>query len=158
MMTRSKGLLIVAAIFLTGAAVGALGLEAWHAWRGGVFGKVERLGPGGFIMDHMTRDLGLSSEQQARIRPLVEEMVAKLDEARKPCFEAGEAVHEKYQGLIRKELTPDQAKKHDEFLKRLHARKLHEGPPPPPPGGPGLFGGPPPPPPGAGPQGPPPGQ
>ncbi|WP_243358118.1 hypothetical protein [Fundidesulfovibrio terrae] len=143
-MTRSKGLLIVAAIFLTGAAVGALGLEAWHAYRGGAFGKMERMGPAGFIMDHMNRELGLSSEQQAKIRPLVEEMVTKMDEARKPCFDAGEAVLEKYQGMIRTQLTPDQAKKHDEFLKRLRAR----GPHGPPPGGPGLFGGPPPPPPG----------
>ena len=157
-MTRGKGWLIAIAIFLTGAVVGALGLDAWHMMRGGPFGQVERLGPAGFIMEHMTGDLGLEPEQLWKIRPIVEEMVTKLDETRKPCIQEEEAVFEEYQAKIRATLLPQQIKRHDEMLERLRKLRQFRPPPRPPLGPPPMFGAPPGPPLGPPPMfGPPPG-
>lgn len=147
-MTRSKGWLIAIAIFLTGAVVGALGLDAWRMLRGGPFGKVERLGPAGFIMEHLSRELGLTPEQQSIIRPVVDEMVVKMDETRKPCIQEDEILFEQYQSRIHGMLQPEQAKRHDDLLERLRKFRKFGPPPGPPPGPPSLFGPPPGPPPG----------
>ena len=144
-MSRGKGWLLASALFLTGAAVGALGLEAWHATRGGPFDRMARQGPAAFITDRMSHELGLTPAQQAQIRPIIEEMVAKMDQSREPCMAEGEAISERYQAKVRNLLTPEQAAKHDAIMKRLREQRRLMPPPPgplpgPPPDGP--FGGP----------------
>jgi len=162
-MSRGKGLLIALVIFLTGVVVGAFGLEAFRVLRGGPFKHLEGKGPAGFIMEHMSKDLGLSDSQRKEIEPLILEMITKIDQIRRPVQEQEEPVFEEYMARVRQHLTEAQAAKQDEIVKRMRDfRKRmqqgpHNGPPPPPPppdglffGGPGgLPGGPPP---GPGPQ------
>lgn len=138
-MSKVQGWLLAAALLLSGAVVGALGMEAWRVWSGGPFGRMERLGPAAFVVDRMTKDLGLTKDQQDKITPLAEEMFAKTAEARKPFLEIEEAIFEEYQAKIRQLLTPEQAVKHEEVLSRIreHRKRMLAGPPPgPPPGGP----------------------
>lgn len=144
-MSRRKGLLIALAIFLTGVVVGALGQEVWRIAQGGPFGRIERMGPAGFIVEQMTRELGLSAEQREKIRPVIEEMVARLGEARKPFMAVEDALMDEYQGRVRQYLTPGQAAKHEAIIARIREHRGKMMPPPPPPGGGGLFGPPPPP-------------
>lgn len=156
-MTRSKGLILAAVLFLTGALVGVLAGEAWHLLRGGPFGRMERLGPKAFILERMGEDLVLTADQKAKLKPLIEEMVDKLDQVHKPCFEEDQVIFERYQAQIRSLLTPEQAAKHKAMMERFSRRNGPGMPPPPPPGHPGdgPRGMPPPPPPGSPPPPPP---
>lgn len=156
-MSRGKGLLIALVIFLTGAIVGAFGLEAFRVLRGGPFKHLEGKGPAGFIMERMSKDLGLSESQRKEIEPVILEMIAKIEQIRRPIQEQEEPVFDEYMARVRQHLTEAQAVKQDEIVKRMRDfRKRmqqgpHDGPPPPPPPG-GLFFGPPGgPPPGPGP-------
>lgn len=156
-MSRRKGLLIALVIFLTGAIVGAFGLEAFRVLRGGPFQHLEGKGPAGFIMERMSKDLGLSESQRKEIEPVILEMITKIDQIRRPIQEQEESVFDEYMARVRQHLTEAQAVKQDEIVKRMRDfRKRmqqgpHDGPPPPPPPG-GLFFGPPGgPPPGPGP-------
>ncbi|WP_243312761.1 hypothetical protein [Fundidesulfovibrio agrisoli] len=160
-MTRNRGWMLAAALFFTGAAVGALGTEAWRVVRGDQFARMQRMGPQAFILEHMTKDLGLSEEQRLKIGAVLKEMVEKLEEQRKPFMEQEERIRDDYMGRISQYLTPEQAKIHEKRREEMRQRRKNfepgVHPPGPPPGGLGLFGGPPPPPPGQGPaDGPPP--
>lgn len=137
-------MLLAGALFVTGAVVGMLGNEAWHAMRGGPFGKMERMGPAGFILEHMTRELGLSEDQRGKIKPIIDEMVAKVDEARKPFREKEDAIFTEYHARMKAFFTPEQSRLQDELLKRLREHRGKMGPPP---GPTGMFGPPPGPPP-----------
>jgi len=157
-MTRNRGWMLAAALFLTGAAVGALGLEAWRMMRGDQFARMERMGPQAFILDRMSKDMDLSAEQRQKIGAVLQEMVDKLAEQRKPIMDQEEQTLEAYMARVRELLTPAQARIHDQRLEEARKRRKNFmlGPPPPgsPPGPPpGFFGGLPPPPPGHGPPG-----
>jgi hypothetical protein len=142
---RTKGIFLAAALFLTGAAVGALGLEAWHMMHGGPFGRMARLGPAAFITERMSHDLNLTPDQLARIRPIIKEMVAKQEQSREPCAAEGEAIAEKYLAQVRSLLTPEQVVRHDAIMKRVREHGMLMPPPPPGPFPPGEPPGPPPP-------------
>jgi len=160
-MSRGKGLSIALVIFLTGAVVGAFGLEAFRVLQGGPFKHLEGKGPVGFIMERMNSDLKLSEAQRKEIEPVILEMIAKIEQLRRPIQEQEEAILEEYHARVRQLLTETQAVKQDEIVKRMRdfRKRMQQGPhggslPPPPPDG-LFFGSPGPPPvpgPGPGPQ------
>ncbi|MCA9596003.1 MAG: periplasmic heavy metal sensor [Myxococcales bacterium] len=87
--------------------------------------------------------LDLSSEQQTKIRAIVEKHRPELEKILKESFPKVRAVNDEVEKELRTVLTAEQQKKLDEL-------KRHRPPPPPggpPPGGFGPPGGPPPPPP-----------
>jgi len=156
-MCRRKGLLIALVIFLTGGLVGAFGLEAFRVLRGGPFKHLEGKGPAGFIMERMSKDLGLSESQRKEIEPVILEMIAKIEQIRRPIQQQEDAIFDEYVARVRQHLTEAQAVKQDEIVKRMRdfRKKMqqgpHDGPPPPPPPGGLFFGAPGGPPPGPGP-------
>ena len=154
-MSNKTPWMVALAIFITGAAVGALGVEALRLSHGWPFFRPEHRDMKTAITEHMSRELGLNAEQKQRIAPLIGEMLEQSHQARIPSLAAEEAVIDTYQARIRELLTPEQARKHDEIQARLreHRRRMPfppDGPPPPggpppPDGFPPLFGPPPPP-------------
>jgi len=152
-MTKYSAWLAGAAIFLTGAVVGALLLLVLDR-PSEPFRRPPRKPMPVMVLEHLPHDLGLSRDQVAELKPVVEEMVEKLHEARKPFQQVEEAVFTEYQAKIAERLTPDQRRKQEELIARMKKMRDAGFPPPPPDGG---FG---PPPPGEGPLplGPPPGR
>ncbi|GAB6037019.1 hypothetical protein JCM15519_15780 [Fundidesulfovibrio butyratiphilus] len=155
-MTKYSPWLAGAAIFFTGAVVGAL-LLLVLARPMEPFKRPPHKPMPVMVLDHMQHDLDLSKEQVSELKPVVEEMVEKLHEARKPFQKAEEAIFTEYQAKIAQHLTPDQRRKQEELIARM--KKMRDagfppppddrfGPPPPPPGGGplplGPLGGPPP--------------
>lgn len=154
-MTKYSAWLAGAAIFLTGAVVGAL-LMLVLGRPSEPFRRPPHKPMPVMVLEHMQHDLGLSKDQVQELKPVVEEMVEKIHAARKPFQQVEEAVFTEYQAKIAERLTPDQRRKQEELIARM--KKMRDaGFPPPPPDD--RFG-PPPPPPGGGPLppfGPPPG-
>jgi hypothetical protein len=141
-------------LFIMGALTGALAMGAWFYNQGNPMARMERMGPAGFVMDRLSRELALSDSQREQIGTVVKAMMEAGHALRQPCMEAEAKLFEEGSAKIRALLTPEQAVKHDEIMAKMRAHRPHgphfPGPPPgPPPDGPGwpFPPGPPPPPP-----------
>lgn len=157
-MTRGSALISVAALFLSGVAIGALAMFLVLDRSPGVFPRGERPGPQPrhLAMGMMAERLGLTPEQRSRIEQIHRESRREAEEIRREMRPRLEAHIEETRRRIRAVLTPEQLERFDEMGRRFGGRMdrflLGEGP-----GGP-RRGGPGPRPPGAGPppDGPPP--
>ena len=140
-MSNKTPWMVALAIFITGAAVGVLGLEALRMSHGWPFSLPRPMDMKTAILQHMSRDLGLSAQQKQHIEPLLGEMLEQSRQARLPSMAAEDAVIDIYQAKIREQLTPEQAIKHDAILARIREHRKNM---PFPPGGPPPDGPPPP--------------
>lgn len=123
--SRTRGLVLLFAIFLLGMICGAaLFFMGQHS--AGHFSRW-RMGPGMHgphdPIGHLARELDLDDEQLAEAREI-------LDRNRRQMHEALERTHEELMEL----LTPDQRERFGELRLRRHGpRRRVPGPPPPPP-------------------------
>ncbi len=120
-------------IFLLGALAGALGTGFYIKEHVEEF--LETGGPPtDKIMRRLTRDLGLTREQQEKIGPIIVEAHEKLSELRKKSFPEMRKIRENSFALIKKELNQDQQKKLEALKNRLkkHWSGRLKSPSPPP--------------------------
>lgn len=151
-MNRSSSILVVAALFLSGVAIGALGMHLYY-W--------QRLGPGarGFgdgpppapmMLGWMERELDLSREQRDAIREIVADSMRRGAEMRDELRPQVEALMRETSERIAMVLTEEQRRRYEE-LRRSEGYRFERGFLGPPRGrGPGAGRrrpGPPPPPP-----------
>lgn len=121
-MNKKKLVIGGVSIFLTGILLGALGMGASAKSRLGVMARLDK----DFFMDRLDHALSLTKDQRTRITPLMEDLVAQIRAARKPCIEAEDAAVQAGSERIARELTPEQAEKYKSMLARLaeHRRKF----------------------------------
>jgi len=117
--------------FLLGVLAGGAGMF-FYGWRMSALptgaARRER------ILRRMTRDLSLNDTQVQKIRSIMEETGGKIGELRKQHRPEYDAVRNESHDRIRKELTPEQAVKFEEMVRRFEERrKRGDAPPPPPP-------------------------
>lgn len=117
--------------FLLGVLAGGAG-SFFYGWR--------MMGPPGGparrerILRHMTRELELNDNQVQQIRVIMEETGSKIQELRKQHRPEFDAIRTESHDRIRKVLTPQQAVKFEEMVKKFEERrKRGDAPPPPPP-------------------------
>jgi Spy/CpxP family protein refolding chaperone len=117
--------------FLLGVLAGGAG-SFFYGWR--------MMGPQGGaarrerILRHMTRDLDLNDAQVTQTRAIMEETGNKIQELRKQHRPEFDAIRAESHERIRKVLTPQQAVKFEEMVKKFEERrKQGDAPPPPPP-------------------------
>ena len=124
-MNKKKLVIGGLSIFLTGVVVGALGMGAFS--RAG-FGRLARLDRDGtsFFMERLDHALSLSQEQKTRITPIMDDLLAHVREARRPCSEKEDAAVQAGVERITRELSPAQAEKYKAIMARLgeHRRKF----------------------------------
>ncbi|MFL6527841.1 MAG: hypothetical protein ACJ8LI_06575 [Chthoniobacterales bacterium] len=119
----------LALVFIAGAAVGVFG-SAHHVRR--IMFEHHPPHLRGRMAEHLRRELKLTDEQFAKIRPLVERSEDQLEKIRE---ETNQRVHETMRqghSEISPILTPEQRAKLQEMEER-HRRALHDGGPPGPP-------------------------
>jgi periplasmic protein CpxP/Spy len=112
----------VSAIALGGFAVaqaqgGPGGHGSWH-------GK-------GFALQHLTKSLNLSSDQQAKVQPLIDQARPQIMAIHKDAMQKTQAVIDNTMSQIRPLLTQDQQKKFDQLQKarqdlRNAMQELHQ--------------------------------
>lgn len=97
---------------------------------------------GGNPMDKMAKDLGLTDDQKAKIKPIMEDRHEKMKALHEDTTltpeqkkEKGKAIMDAGDDQIKALLTPDQLPKFEQFLADMKAH--HRGPGGPPPGAPG---------------------
>ena len=71
----------------------------------------------GFGMDHLTKSLNLTADQQAKVQPLIDQARPQIIAIHKDAMEKTHAIMEKTMSQIRPILTPDQQKKFDDLQK-----------------------------------------
>ncbi|HME88177.1 MAG TPA: hypothetical protein VKE30_03085 [Chthoniobacterales bacterium] len=120
---------------LTFAAVGAvaLGGYAFAQPEGGFGGGHFRGGwhGQGFAMDHLTKTLNLTPDQQSKVQPLIDQARPQIIAIHKDAMEKTHAIIDKTMSQIRPVLTADQQKKLDALQKahqdmRNAMKELHD--------------------------------
>jgi Spy/CpxP family protein refolding chaperone len=119
---------------LTFAAVGAIALGGFAVAQAenGAWGGQGGRGHGhGFALAHLTKSLNLTSDQQAKVQPLIDQARPQIIAIHKDAMQKTQAVIDNTMSQIRPILTPDQQKKFDDLQKarqdmrnamqRLHA-------------------------------------
>ena len=86
------------------------------------------------MQEHLRRSLDLTSEQETKIKPIVDATSAKLEAIRVETAERVRAVMEESKKEVAPFLTPEQQKKLDKLESEHRKMMLHHGfdPPPPP--------------------------
>lgn len=144
-MNRGVAILAVCALFLSGVAIGAMGMLLYVQ-------QVARSGEPAFDSDrafdrgHLIRELDLSEEQRAQIRSILEASWREGAEMRRQLRPEVEALMGRTRASIEAVLTPEQREKFEQ-MQRLDRRPLERlllgpGVGPPGPRHPGERGGP----------------
>jgi Spy/CpxP family protein refolding chaperone len=110
---------------MTLVAVGAIGIAGYafaepeggfggrHGGGGGWHGH----GGQGLGMEHLTKSLNLTPDQQSKVQPLIDQARPQIIAIHKDAMEKTHAILDKTMSQIRPILTPDQQKKFDAFQK-----------------------------------------
>ena len=72
---------------------------------------------GAFAMEHLTKSLNLTTDQQAKVQPLIDQAKPQIIAIHKDAMEKTHAIMDKTMTQIRPILTPDQQKKFDALQK-----------------------------------------
>ncbi len=146
-MSRPLSVLLVATLFLSGVAIGALGMHLYYFERlhrpwegpphGAIHGLLHRLGPGSsaeappgtppgtpFLGRWMARELELSPEQQRQIEEILSDSGRRAAAMRHELRPRVEALMEETAGRIAAVLTPEQRRRFERLRQR---RLLDEG-------------------------------
>jgi Spy/CpxP family protein refolding chaperone len=104
---------------MTFAAIGAIALGGIVAAQSGAaFGG----GPGGwhghgFALEHLTKSLSLTPDQQAKVQPIVDQARPQIIAIHKDAMQKTQGVISNAASQIRPLLNPDQQKKFDDLQK-----------------------------------------
>lgn len=120
-------------VFVAGATTGAL-FGAFHLRHHIVLGPPHSGDVGDRMREHLRRALGLTSEQETKIAPIVESTTAKLESIRVETAERVRTVMEDSKREIAPMLTPEQQKKLDNLETEHRKMMLRHGFGPEPPG------------------------
>lgn len=88
-----------------GGGAGGHGRGGWHGHGGA------------FAMEHLTKSLNLTPDQQAKVQPLIDQAKPQIIAIHKDAMEKTHAIMDKTMTQIRPILTPDQQKKFDALQK-----------------------------------------
>ena len=133
-MNRSTSLLVVAALFLSGVAIGALGMHLYY-WqtlgsspRGGF---MRWQGPTPMVMGWMERELDLTAEQREAIRDIVADSMRRGGEMRDEMRPRVEELMRETSDRIAAVLTEEQRRRYQELRDRRgrHFERGFLGPP-----------------------------
>jgi hypothetical protein len=111
-----KAILLVVAVFVLGMAVGGLAL---HLILGRVLGGPGLRGGPNRLVQQLTTDLQLSTEQQRQLGSILEETRARYDKAYESLQPEMQKIREEGRDRIRGILSPAQRAKFDEFVRRI---------------------------------------
>ena len=121
--SQSKARLIVVSVFVIGFAAGALALNLYQSLNGSNK-RAPRRGGTEFLIGKMNEEVGLTSDQQEKIRKILDETSEKYKQIRveidplvKPFEPRFNAVRQESRDRIRTLLTSEQLPKYEEMIK-----------------------------------------
>jgi len=115
-----KVILAFTGIFLAGILVGGLVTLRWGKNFGSRLPMGEQYGPQ--LMKRLVNQLDLTPEQQAKVKPIVDQATDELRQLRRSAQRTTTAVIERMQGEISAVLTPEQKAKFDAQIAQQRER------------------------------------
>jgi Spy/CpxP family protein refolding chaperone len=121
--TKTAAVGLVLAVFILGAALGALGM--YWAGRSVMAGSARRSGPSSpaehnaRVVDSMTKDLGLTPDQQKQLLAILEQTGAKYKAVHEQVAPQMDAIRKEGRDQIRGILSSDQRAKFEEKLRQM---------------------------------------
>ena len=121
---------LIAVTIASALTLGSLGVYAQEGGHGPGHHRMFRGGPK-MALEHLTRDLDLTPQQQAQVQPIVEQAKPQIRAIHEEAMQKTRAVMENCAGQIRPLLTPQQQAKFD-AIKKAHEdmlnamKELHE--------------------------------
>jgi len=122
--SQSKARLIVVSVFVIGFAAGALALNLYQSLNGSNK-KDPRRGGTEFLIGKMNEEVGLTSDQQEKIRKILDETSEKYKQIRveidplvKPFEPRFNTVRQESRDRIRALLTSEQLPKYEEMVQK----------------------------------------
>jgi hypothetical protein len=121
--TKTAAVGLVLAVFVLGAALGALGM--YWAGRSVMAGPGRRQGPqtsaerNAHVVDSMTKDLGLNADQQKQLLSILEQTGGKYKSVHDQVAPQMEAIRKEGRDQIRAILTTDQRTKFEDKLRQM---------------------------------------
>lgn len=91
----------------------------WH----GHGGHHRHGGPGGHPFEHMTKELNLTADQQAKVQPILDKAKPQLQAIHQDAMQKAKLVLDSTMDQVRPLLTPEQQQKMD-ALKATHQKKM----------------------------------
>jgi len=122
-MNKRKLILLGIGIFLAGALAGGAGMAFFAKARLAPMARMDKVGPAGFFLERMDYALKLSSEQKESIRPIIEDVLARIREIREPCLVGEEQTLKDGDARIRALLEPGQQEKFTVFMEKAKERR-----------------------------------
>jgi hypothetical protein len=122
-MNKRKLILLGIGIFLAGALAGGAGMAFFAKARLSPLARMDKAGPAGFFLERMDYALKLSSEQKESIRPIIEDVLARIREIREPCLVGEEQALKDGAARIRTVLEPGQQEKFTAFMEKAKERR-----------------------------------
>jgi len=111
-------------IALTIAGALTLGTLGVYAHEGGHGGRHFKHGGGKMALEHLTKDLDLTPQQQAQVAPIIDQAKPQIVAIHQEAMQKTRAVLENAGGQIRPLLTPQQQVKFD-AVKKAHEDMLN---------------------------------
>jgi flagellar biosynthesis chaperone FliJ len=120
--TGREAILLVIVVFLLGIALGGAGT---YVWEQKVWGA--RLEPNrNQLVQQMSREVGLTPEQQTQVHAIVEDVHGKLRTLNQQLDPQRDALRQQGRDRIRAVLTDQQRPKYEEFLRRLDEQRRQQ--------------------------------
>ena len=124
-MTSQRVYIYFALTFLLGILAGAAGTFFFGRQMGPPGGPARRER----ILRRMTRELDLNEKQVQQVRAIMEETRGKVEGLRKQHRPHYDAIRAESRDQIRQVLTPEQARKFDELVRKFEKRRRKLRPP-----------------------------
>ena len=122
---------LIAVTIASALTLGAFGASAQEGGHGPGHRKMMFHGGPKMALEHLTKDLDLTPQQQQQVQPIVEQAKPQIRAIHEEAMQKTRAVMEQCAGQIRPLLTPQQQAKFD-AIKKAHEdmlaamRELHE--------------------------------
>lgn len=120
-MGRASSILVVAALFLSGVAIGALGMHLYYWQKLGARAAAARP-PGPMMMGWMERELDLTPEQRREIRAILADSMHRGAEMRRELRPRVEELMRDTSERIAAVLTEEQRRRYEELQRHQRPR------------------------------------
>ena len=122
-MNKRRLILLGIGIFLAGALAGGAGVALFAKARLAPLARMDKVGPAGFFLERMDYALKLSSAQKDAIRPIIEDVLARIREIREPCLPGEEQALKDGANRMRALLNSEQQEKFTVFMEKAKERR-----------------------------------
>jgi len=122
-MNKRRLVLLGIGIFLTGVLAGGAGVAFFTKARFSPLARMDKGGPAVFFLERLDHAVKLSPAQKDAIRPIIEDVLARIRKIREPFLSGEEQALKDGADRMRSLLDPEQQEKFTAFMEKAKERR-----------------------------------